>query len=246
MIFKRLLIVFILFATNALAVRPFITDDARVVGRRLAQYESWLRFDYESWQHWSMVAYGPNSRSEYSLGFVQGLQHPQGDGQAFSYAVPLIQGKFLLREYGHQQPPGIALAAGTFLPGGRGEFKSPGVGVFSFLMLSQCFGEKEDVLIHANFGVNSVIDKRKTDNTLTWGLGTQIRALGGFHFVGEVFSGDPYVPGSGLSYQVGFRHFVSDFVQFDVTVGEGIAGNNRLPFWYSAGIRLVTDWFHKG
>ncbi|MFN3385220.1 MAG: hypothetical protein ACK42Y_01370 [Candidatus Thermochlorobacter sp.] len=50
------------FAQSALSsttqnVRPFITDDARVVGDRLAQLESWYRQDKESLQQWFLAAY---------------------------------------------------------------------------------------------------------------------------------------------------------------------------------------------
>ncbi|QEK50772.1 hypothetical protein FYC62_03125 [Pedobacter aquae] len=39
-------------STKEVLVRPFITDDARVVGERLAQLETWVRFDKEAGQHW--------------------------------------------------------------------------------------------------------------------------------------------------------------------------------------------------
>jgi hypothetical protein len=45
---------------RASAVRPFITDDARVVGFKLAQCESWLRLDMNAQQQWHMFAYGPH------------------------------------------------------------------------------------------------------------------------------------------------------------------------------------------
>lgn len=50
------------FAQSALSsttqhVRPFITDDARVVGNRLAQLESWYRQDKETLQQWFLAAY---------------------------------------------------------------------------------------------------------------------------------------------------------------------------------------------
>ena len=38
-------IVLLITAPPALAVRPFITDDSRVVGRRQAQMETWVRGD---------------------------------------------------------------------------------------------------------------------------------------------------------------------------------------------------------
>jgi hypothetical protein len=46
------------------------------------------------------------------------------------------------------------LAAGTFLPAGKGAFIPQGYGAYSFLAVTQCFGEDENVLIHGNIGVN--------------------------------------------------------------------------------------------
>jgi len=235
----------LIFSQNLFSVRPFITDDARVVGYRLFQYETWLRFDKESWQHWTMLAYGPTNKWEISLGFVHGFEAPNYEAKGYSYAIPLLQGKYLFKEYEKNGLPGVSLIAGSFFPGGMGDFKAPGLGYFGFLALTQCFGEKENVLIHGNFGYNSVKFPGHKYNTITWGVGTQIKTFGGLHVIGEVFSGDPYVPGSGLSYQTGFRHIVSDFVQLDLTIGEGMAGDNKLPLWYGAGVRLVTDYFLK-
>jgi len=64
-------------AQNALShaaqrVRPFITDDARVVGNRLAQLESWYRQDKETIQQWFLLAYGPTEWLELTLGGVVG------------------------------------------------------------------------------------------------------------------------------------------------------------------------------
>jgi len=234
------------FPTMILAVRPFITDDARVVGRRLAQWENWMRFDRHSGQHWHMLAYGPTRKSELTLGAVYGYEraYPELRSEG-SYAMPLLQGKFLLREYGHRQPPGVALVAGTFLPGGRGAFVPPGYGAFSFLTVSQCIGEQENLLLHLNIGSSFLYLNQKDEFITTWGAGAQVRTYKGFHLVGEVFSGDPYIPGVGLSFQAGFRHFFNDLVQIDATIGEGISGENRLPLWFSVGLRVVTTRFEK-
>ena len=234
------------FFTDAQAVRPFITDDARVVGLRLAQCETWLRLDKHAWQQWAMFAYGPTKKWELALGFVHGVEIPGTEKKQYSYAIPLIQAKYLIREYVPNKTPGIAIAAGSFLPGGRGVFKAPGYGAFGYVSLTQCFGKEEQVLIHANIG-SSYLQYSSNDYhaVMTWGIGTQIRTLGGLHLIGELFSGDPYVPGSGLAYQTGFRHFVSNFVQLDLTAGQGISGDNKLAFWYGGGIRVVTDLFLK-
>ncbi len=228
------------------AVRPFITDDARVVGYRLAQWESWMRFDRFSGQQWHMVAYGPHKRWELTAGAVLGYDRPTPEGREFSYAMPLLQGKFLLREYEPYKLPGVALVAGTFLPGGRGAFVPQAYGAFSFLIITQCLGANEDVLLHANLGANYLYVQNEKPSVATWGLGTQIRAYKGFHLVGELFSGDPYIPGTGLAYQAGFRHFISDLIQVDATLGQGLAGQNLMPFWWSIGARFVTTRFKKG
>ncbi|MDO8998229.1 MAG: hypothetical protein Q7W45_00580 [Bacteroidota bacterium] len=235
----------LLTTINCLAVRPFITDDARVVGWRLGQLESWLRFDKHAWQNWNMIAYGPTKRWELAAGLVHGLEAPQTEHQGYTYAIPLLQAKFLIHEYKPNKAPGVAVVAGSFLPGGQGAFKAPGYGAFGYVAVTQCFGKDENVLIHGNIGVSHIQYTNVDHTVMTWGVGTQIRTVGGLHVLGEIFSGDPYVPGSGISYQAGFRHFVNNFVQLDLTVGQGISGQNKLPFWYGVGVRLVTDYFDK-
>lgn len=58
---------FMAVAGMARAVRPFITDDARVVGLRYAQAEAW--------QQWDMLAYGPTKWLELSVGGGVGLSY---------------------------------------------------------------------------------------------------------------------------------------------------------------------------
>lgn len=229
-------------------VRPFITDDARVVGDQLAQLETWARIDHAALQQWALVAYGPTKWLELSGGGVFGADR-EPDGAHLAYALPLLQAKVLVREYKAGAGPGLALAAGTFLPYGQGTFRAVGYGTFGYITVSQCFGERENVLLHLNGGGNylRVGDPEASSNpnqlVATWGFGTQIRTVGGLHVVGELFSGDPYVPGTGTAYQAGIRYFVSNLLQVDSTVGKGLAGAVRLPFWFSAGIRIVTTRF---
>lgn len=225
-------------------VRPFITDDARVVGGRLAQLESWIRIDRESGQHWFLTAYGPTEKWELTVGGVLGYEVEQQDKRSFSYALPLLQAKFLAREYKPNELPGVAIVAGTFLPGGRGGFQPPGYGAFAFGIITQSLGERDKILIHGNLGINHLW-LAADYSVMTWGLGSQFRVKGGFHGVVELFSGDPYIPGTGTAYQVGFRHFFSDLFQIDMTYGKGIGGEVVLPHWFSAGIRLVTEKFLK-
>ncbi len=232
---------------KVLRVRPFITDDARVVGAKLGQVESWARLDREAEQLWILGAYGPNNRVELTVGGVVGTERHK-DGREGSYALPLLQGKYLVRPYATGRGPGLAIIAGPFLPHGRGAFVPAGYGRFAFAAASQAFGHEERVLVHLNVGTNYLRARNSVagapsgiDHQLvaTWGTGTQIRAVGGMHVVAELFSGDPYVAGSGTAWQAGLRHFVSDRLQLDATVGDGIAGDTPLPRWVSAGVRIV-------
>lgn len=228
-------------------VRPFITDDSRVVGERLGQLETWCRADEADFQQWLIFAYGPNDRLELSAGGVLGLEYEAEEGKrnTFSYGLPLLQAKYLIRPYGHRQWPGLGVVAGAFLPFGKGALKAPGYGAFSFATVSQCFGEREDLLLHLNLGLNYLFVGQKQGLLNTWGFGAQALTLGGFYLVGEAFSGDPYLLGSGTSWQLGFRHFFSDLLQIDATVGKGFAGENPLPIWFSAGVRIVTERFQN-
>lgn len=235
-------------ARYAPKVRPFITDDARVVGDHLAQLETWTRIDHAAVQQWALVAFGPTKWLELSGGGVFGADRTP-DGLRLAYALPLLQAKVLLREYKAGAGPGFGLAAGTFLPYGKGTFKAVGYGTFGYATVSQCFGAGERLLLHLNGGGNYLRVSRPEAGTdphrlvATWGFGSQLRTVGGLHVVGELFSGDPYVPGTGTAYQAGFRYFVSDLLQLDATVGEGLAGKVQLPFWFSAGVRIVTTRF---
>ncbi|MCX7937471.1 MAG: hypothetical protein N2971_07180 [Chlorobi bacterium] len=221
-------------------VRPFITDDARVVGGRLSQIETWIQYSGGGVEHWILGAYGVTEALELTLGATLGVERSPVNGHVqFGSSFPLLQAKYLFRPYADGEPPGIAAVAGVALPGGSGFLKPTETNVFSYVCVSQCIGAREDVLIHGNVGGSYLITPTERRFTPTWGLGTQIRTLGGFHLVGEVISGDPYQPGSGLAYQVGFRHFFSDYLQIDGTYGKGISGAVILEPWSSFGVRIV-------
>ena len=122
---KQLLIItFILttISTTTFAVRPFITDDAAVIGHRLFQLETWALIDNSAGEYWMMWAYGPTKRLEVAIGSIFGYDKSRTGRPEFTFATPLLEAKYLFREYETGKFPGIALAVGTFLPTGRGDF----------------------------------------------------------------------------------------------------------------------------
>jgi hypothetical protein len=214
----------------ALAVRPFVTDDARVVGGRQAQAESWVRGDRSLFEHWFLAAYGPIEPLELTIGMVHGVEFlPQRE---YTAAGPLLQAKYLLRRPKSNSWPGLAVSAGAIAPAGFGPLRPEAWQRFVYAAVTESLGEGDAVLLHGNVGA--------AGGRVTWGAGTQTRVKGGFHFVGEIFSGDPYAETTGNMVQLGFRHFFSEYIQIDGTIGTGVTGQPRASTWATIGIRLAT------
>lgn len=225
----------LVIAPPASAVRPFVTDDARVVGGRLAQLETWLRGDKGAFQQWALVAFGPIEPLEITVGAVHGVTY--SSATQYSVAGPLVQAKYLLRTWKPNSWPGLAISGGAFAPAGTGAFKVHGWDSFVYAAVTESLFDDDRVLVHGNAGVvRSSAGKVKP----TWGVGSQIRVRGSFHAVAEIFSGDPYTETSGNAFQAGFRHVISERVQVDTTIGSGISGEVPMPVWASVGIRLVS------
>jgi len=236
------MVVCLLSPSEALAIRPFVTDDARVVGKGHVQLESWWRRDRRSLQQWALPAVGPTDWLEVTLGGVHGFGRlgPSLEKPTYALGGPLLQGKFLLREAVPNRPPGLALSVGGIAPAGRGGFEAPGWSSFSYLAVTQAFIKEDDFLIHANVGVSTISAPGLDPVKLTWGIGTQVETLFDFHIIAELFSGDPYVQGAGGAYQAGFRIIFNDHLQLDGTWGGGLWGDFILPVWFSSGVRLVS------
>lgn len=219
------------------AIRPFVTDDARVVGSRLGQVESWFVLDRQESAHNTLFAIGPTNWLEITSGFTHGGGYR---GAASNYGITggILQVKALVRETKPNDWPGVAFAAGVIPPFGSGSVTPDGVGVFGYAALSQSFF-KDDLLFHVNLGVATIKEEMQWKPTLTAGLGFQARLIGKFHSVGEIYRGDPYDPTMRvMATQVGFRHIFNPNFQMDGTVGSTLEGHSQQ--WFSIGVRIVS------
>lgn len=225
--------------SQAWAIRPFVTDDARTVGKGHLQLETYWRRDRKSLQHWLLPAVGPTDWLELTLGAVHGFDLEERKPR-YSLGGPILQGKFLLREAVPNHLPGAAVVVGGFVPAGRGDFKPPGWNAFSYLAVTQALFKEDDFLVHANVGVSAVSAPDLDPAKVTWGIGAQVETIYDFHLIGEIFSGDPYVQGAGGAYQAGFRIIFNDHLQLDGTWGGGLWGDTVLPVWFSSGVRIVS------
>jgi hypothetical protein len=224
------------YSKPTLAVRPFITDDARVVGNRAAQIETWFRVDERGLQHWILPAVGFVAPLELSFGAVQGIQ-----GGKYSLSCPIVQTKLLILETKPGKViPGMAFITGTIGPGGTGSLKIDQWDTFGYLAFSSSLNNDDSILIHQNLGIFITSLDGSRAGHFTWGVGTQARIHDGLHFVGEVFSGDPYASNSNAAVHIGLRHFVSRILQLDATIGRGVS-NDGLPLWSSFGIRVASS-----
>ena len=99
--FIYLIIVFVLFPANSVwAVRPFITDDARVTPAHTFLTETSLRMDSNRYQNLTLFALGVTSKLEATVGFTDGVLVKDDGGQTWqmSAAGPLVQMKYLFKE----------------------------------------------------------------------------------------------------------------------------------------------------
>ena len=248
---KRILILAaatVLFLPQVRAVRPFITDDGAIIGFRRMEIANWMLIDKYSGQLWHSANIGLHERVELTLAMFWGYDKSYDDSRArMSFTAPLIQTKFLIHEYVPNGLPGITLAVGSDLPFGKGAFVPGGYGAFAFTSVTQCIGEEENVLIHANLGGTYLREDGRNCKGFTWGIGTQVKVYKGLHFAGEFISGDPYVHNSGIGYQLGIRQFISDKLQVDCAFGNGIGGGvNKMPLWVSCGLRYVLSLKKSG
>ena len=227
---------------NIYAVRPFITDDATVIGKNRHELATWTFINNEHYEFWHSYSAGITNKIEIFVALCYGIHNLENENKKqFTYAAPLLQTKFILNEYEPNSYPGLIIAAGSDLPFGKGLFVPKGYGGFIFASATQCLGNEEEVLIHAQIGENYLRVDKENLFGFNWGIGTQIKLYSGLHGVAELVAGDPYINNAGSAYQLGFRHFVNDNIQFDLAFGKGFGGDNRLPFWISGGIRLVFD-----
>ena len=111
---------FLVVVRPAWAVRPFVTDDARVVGDHQAQLETSVRNDKDVFTNLNLFAFGPTAKSEITLGWQDGL--PYSD-RKFSLAGPLMQFKYLLWEAKPNAYPGLAVVTGALPPWGLQGFR---------------------------------------------------------------------------------------------------------------------------
>jgi hypothetical protein len=248
-------------ARPAGAVRPFVTDDARISAYGQLEAEAWIE----------LVRSGRTFTPGYNvLGGVsptEWLQIIAGGGVSIDPGAelgvpnPVIQPKLLIWRAEDNGIPGLSVAMGVTLPVGRGEAFEKATGLYLIApVTSRLFDDW--LLLHANLGVRAAYLPADAEVAIEtgwsarpyWGIGADV---GLFHpdlrGVVEAYAGDPlHAIGPTLAFQWGARWMVSDHVNMDLTFGaeptvhEGVRVEGGWNTWGQLGARLLFDVFTNG
>jgi hypothetical protein len=248
-ILTNLISLFVLFSiTPAFAVRPFITDDARVTPSHTFLTETSLRLDQTRFQNLTLFALGFEDKLEATIGFTDGFLTKDEEGTAYqlSAAGPLLQLKYIFNQQkGKDGFPALGIALGANAPWGLGSnnFPPPSWSEFGLFIMSKSFSSHPEHLnLHVNLGItNTHHSDKKMEQEVTWGVGLQYHLFKDIVYgVTEIVSGDPYGISTGAVYQVGLRIFISEKVQLDTTYGSGAWGNPKPGWFVGFGLRFFT------
>lgn len=241
---------FLLIPTKSFAVRPFVTDDARIIDQGQITSEIWvdksLRHLDDSPELNALI--GASFTQWYELTLAGGMGTKKF-GEDFSN--PVIQSKFLLSSMKEDGTPGLALSFGLTPNEGSGDLRTHGSSSYLLGLISKRMYD-DHLLLHLNIGATkNWIQDEKSETKPFWGVGAEF-ALWTFEWRGvfEVFSGDPFHPiRTDVATQAGFRWLYSDLLNFDAIIGAEPRINDNghriggLSSWIQFGIRITGDVF---
>jgi len=250
---------------DALAVRPFVTDDARIVYKGQLETETYAGMTMVKGDKPAIEA-----RALQGIAITDNFEMIAG-GFGFTYqdnqARPLdllIQPKYVLhRSFG--PIPSISVAAASLFPlsGNRQHwdgYAMAHVSWFLFTPEASTDPYDNDLAIHLNLGMKSRYDAGPVTyrSKLYWAAGFEVITpmTREVRFLGEIFNGDPFAFEEKFpAFQTGFRWYKSSTVQLDV-VFRGLrngsletqapTGAEFSPGWnytIQAGLRVLFDVF---
>jgi hypothetical protein len=217
-----------LVSHDALAARPFVTDDARIVDPGGCQIETFVKRqrDFGERESWFLPGCNPGGNLELSFGGLNISNDAAGRASTL-----IAQGKTLLRPL-RTNDYGVALTLGalrqTAFAGGAAAPWSPFVNLISSMSMRD-----DAFVVHANAGA---LDDRSTGVTCpTWGLGAELLIAPRLYAIAESYG----QKGDKASQQLGLRFWlVPERVQVDGTLGSQRSGPPGRS-WTSLGLRLL-------
>jgi hypothetical protein len=254
----RLIIFFatLFYSDVAHAVRPFITDDARVTDKSTVALETFAAVtagegQKQAYSLHALQSWGLTDRLELSTGEL-GAEYR--DRRLTPHDL-VVQPKLLLfQSFG--AIPSVSAAAGLLMPisGNRQLWNTYAMGHVSWFLFRPA--DSPDpfdyrLAIYLNAGTKGRYDAGLGRHTSKpyWAagfeVGTFVRQV---RFLAETFNGDPFHFSEEFpAYQTGFRWYKSPTVNMDMTV-LGVHGNNtgdkaHWAYSFQIGLRIVLDVF---
>lgn len=235
---------------QAFAVRPFVTDDARIAARGQLEGETWLELSRPG----GRVL--PVYNALFNLEVLEWLELSVSSGLGWdidnklTLANPSVQTKLLFVRPESDRHPGAALVMGMLFPMGRGSAASDHAGLYVIAPVTLSLFD-ENLQIHANLGwLAAALPDGSLEHRPFWGVGGDV-ALGrpDIRAIAESFAGDPTdALGPTLGFQVGARWLASDYVNIDLAVRatphEGRA--DGFDTSVQVGLRFLIDAFTGG
>lgn len=215
---------------QAWAVRPFVTDDARITYPGQLETESWIELGTARGQRpeWGLHVLTGTTVSD-RLELIAGWTGVSYQDRRIHLDDLVVQPKYLLyRSFGGV--PSVSAALGMLVPisGDRQRWNSYAmVHVSWFLDIPEDSTDPYDngLAIHINLGSKSQYHAGLSGRYTTkpyWGVGFEVKTpiSREFRFLGEVFNADPFdFEGEFPAFQTGFRWYKSPNVQWDVAYG---------------------------
>ena len=217
-----------LAGADALAARPFMTDDARITTAESCQLESWTRRYRDRTENWALPACNPTGNFE----ITAGGGHFHADGLPHS-SDQVLQGKTLLRDlttndWGWGLAFGVVRHVGT-QPGPNQFGAQYAYAPFSVSMFD------DRVVVHTNLGWTR--ENRTHRNLATWGVGVEYWMHPRLMLIAEAFGDNRQKP----FVQTGLRFsLIPGLLQIDATRGAQPNGIGQTT-WTSFGLRYTPD-----
>jgi hypothetical protein len=235
---------------DALAVRPFVTDDARIVYKGQVVTETYggitmVKGDKPAFEARTLEGLGITDRFELTAG---GFGFTYQDNKARPLDL-LIQPKYVLHS-SLGAIPSISVAAATLFPlsGNRQHWDGYAMAHVSwFLFTPDADTDPYDnnLAIHLNLGAKSRYAAGPTtfQSKLYWAAGFEVitPVTREVRLLGEIFNGDPFSYEEKFpAFQTGFRWYKNPMVQIDL-VFRGLR-NGSLETQAPTGTEFAPGW----
>ena len=246
-----------LLPQNAHAVRPFVTDDARIIDVGQIEVESWLEVGHadSTWNPAPAVNFMAGATVNDWLEIIVGSGVARGGNGKFAMPNPVLQPKLLLMAAEKNGRPGFALGAGATFDAGVGDLHHRGNSAYLIGMTTWRLYD-DWLMTHINYGAR--MDKSRNDSAKYrpyWGIGLDAGLIKEeIRLIVEAYAGDPLdLHAPKTAAQMGFRWLASDYVNLDLTVGvqpelhehtRNRTGSAEV--WGQIGLRLLFDAFTPG